>query len=196
MERKTALASQLLWQELGICYSKLEGELTLSAWTDASWGEDPDDRRSTNGYVILMQGGLVAWKSQKQQFFAFSSTEAEYIGQTMAATTIMWSRNLLQELQISGTVLKNATVIYADNQGAIKLAENPIFQKRSKHIAVKYHYNRDLIQSGDITLQYKKTQEMIGDGLTKPWGPVAFKEFIKHLSLTTEAEAAKEAEQE
>lgn len=68
----------------------------------------------------------------------------------------MWSRNLLQELQIAGPVPKNATVIYADNQGAIKLEENPIFQKRSKHIAVKYHYTRDLILSGEITLQYKK----------------------------------------
>ena len=184
-------------RELGICYSKTEGELTLSAWTDASWGEDPDDSRSTNGYVILMQGGPVAWKSQKQQSVALSSTEAEYVGQTMAATTVMWSRNLLHELQIRGTAPKNATIIYADNQGAIKLAENPIFQKRSKHIAVKYHYTRDLIQSGEITLQYKKTQEMIADGLTKPLGPIAFKEFVKCLGLTTEAEAvaAKEAEQ-
>ncbi len=47
-------------RELGICYSKTEGELTLPAWTDASWGEDPDDNRSTNGYVILMQRGPIA----------------------------------------------------------------------------------------------------------------------------------------
>ena len=176
-------------RELGICYAKTKGELTLSAWTDSSWGEDPDDSRSTNGYVILMQGGPVAWKSQKQQSVALSSTEAEYVGQTMAATSVMWSRNLLHELQISGTVPKNATVIYADNQGAIKLAENPIFQKRSKHIAVKYHYTRDLIQTGEIALEYKKTQEMIADGLTKPLGPIAFKEFVKCLGLMTEVEA-------
>ena len=142
-----------------------------------------------------MQGGLVAWKSQKQQSVALSSTEAGYVGQTMAATTVMWSRNLLHELQISGTVPKNATVIYADNQGAIKLAENPIFQKRFKHLAVKYHYTRDLIQSGEISLEYKKTQEMIPDGLTKPLGAIAFKEFVKCLGLITDAKVAKEKEQ-
>lgn len=180
--------------DLGICYSRSEGELTLSAWTDFSWGEDPDNSRSINGYVILMQGGPVAWKSQKQQSVALSRTEAEYVGQTMAATTVMWFRGLLHELQISRTVPKNATVIYADNQGAIKLAENPIFQKRSKHIAVKYHYTRDLIQSGEISLQYKMTQEMIAEGLTKPLGPIALKEFVKLLGLTTEAEPAKESE--
>lgn len=107
----------------------------------------------------------------------------------MAATTVMWSQNLLHELQISGTVPKNAIVIYTDNQGAIKLAENPIFQKQSKHIAVKYHYTRDLVQSGEITLEYKKTQEMIADGLTKPLGPIAFKKFVKYLGLMTEVEA-------
>ncbi len=89
-------------RELGICYSKTEGQLTLSAWTDASWGEAPDDSRSTNSYVILMQREPIAWKSQKQQSVALSSTETEYVGQTMAATTVMWSRNLLHELQISG----------------------------------------------------------------------------------------------
>ena len=53
-------------QQLDIYYTRTEGQLTLSAWTDASEGEDPDDSRSSNGYVILIQGGPVAWKSQKQ----------------------------------------------------------------------------------------------------------------------------------
>ena len=132
-------------QELGICYARTEGQLTLYTWTDASWREDPDNSRSTNGYVIFMQRGPVAWKSQKQQSIALLSTKAEYVGQIMAATTVIWSWNLLHDLQISGTVPKNATVIYANNQKAIKLVENPIFQKQSKHIAVKYHYTRDLI---------------------------------------------------
>ena len=39
-------------------------------------------------YVILMQWGPVAWKSHKQQSVALSSTEAEYVGQTVAATTL------------------------------------------------------------------------------------------------------------
>ena len=176
-------------QELGICYARTEGQLTFFAWTDASWGEDPKDNRSTNGYVILMQGGPVAWKSQKLGSVALLSTEAEYVRQTMNATTVMWSQNLLHELRISGTIPKNATVIYADNQGAIKLAKNPIFQKQSKNIAIKYHYTRDIIQAREITLKYKKTKEMIADSLTKPLGPIAFKQFVKCLGLMTEMEA-------
>ena len=97
----------------------------------------------------------------------------------------MWTRGLLAELQIDGTIPKGATIIYADNQGAIKLAENPIFQRRSKHISIRYHYTRDLIQQGEIKLEYKGTQEMIADGLTKPLGPVAFEKFVDLLGLTS-----------
>ena len=70
----------------------------------------------------------------------------------------------------------------------IKLAETPLFQKRSKHIAIRYHYIRDLIKQGDISLQYRSTKEMIADGFTKPLGLIAFKEFVTSLGLTTVAE--------
>ena len=135
----------------------------------------------------------MAWKSTKQQSVALSSTEAEYMGQTMAATQVMWTRGLLKELQINSTIPKDATVIFADNQGAIKLAENPIFQRRSKHIAVRYHFTRDLIQQGEIELAYRSTQDMVADGLTKPLGPVKFAQFVKGLGLRTVGSAAEAA---
>ena len=170
-------------RELGICYSKRLGSLTLTAWTDATWAGDDDDSRSTNGFVIFMAGGPIAYKSAKQTSVSLSSIQSEYVGQALAATNVVWVRNLLEELQIDGTVPKDATVIYADNEGAIKLAKNPIFQKRTKHIAVRYHYTRELIQEGVIDLQFKGTKEMIADGLTKPLGPTLFKEFVNKLGL-------------
>ena len=125
-------------KDLGICYNRAQGNLSMLVWIDSSWREDPDNSRSTNGYLVLMAGTPVAWKSAKQQFVALSSTEAEYIKQAMAVTQTMWTRGLLKKLQINGTIPKGATVVYANNQGAIKVAENLIFQQRSKHIAVKY----------------------------------------------------------
>jgi hypothetical protein len=59
------------------------------------------------------------------------------------------------------------TVIFADNQGAIKLANNSVFQKRTKNIAVKYHYTRDLIKQRDVELSSKPTDQMIANRLTK-----------------------------
>ena len=107
----------------------------------------------------------------------------------MASTQTMWTRGLFKELQINGTVPKNATIIFADNQEAIRLAKNPIFQRRSKHILVRYHYTRDLIQQGEIKLEYKNTKDMIADGLTKLLGPIAFEKFVGLLRLTSVAKA-------
>jgi hypothetical protein len=132
-----------------------------------------------------MGDGPIEWKSSKQISVTLSSTEAEYMGQASAVTNVMWARGLLTEMRIDGTVSDNSTVIYADNQGAIKLANNPIFQKRTKHIAVKYHYTRDLISQRAIKLEYRPTAKMIADGLIKPLGPVQFKRFIDQLGMTT-----------
>lgn len=96
----------------------------------------------------------------------------------------------VKEIGIEEATPKEATIIYADNQGAIKLAENPVFQKRSKHIAIKYHYTRDLIKQGEIKLEYRPTKEMIADGLTKPLEPIAFLEFRKALGLMSLEDAA------
>ena len=43
-------------KDLGICYKHALGNLSMSVWTDSSWGEDPDDSRSTNGYLVFMAG--------------------------------------------------------------------------------------------------------------------------------------------
>jgi hypothetical protein len=82
--------------------------------------------------------------------------------------------------------MKNPTINQAENQEAIKLAaNNPIFPKRTKHIAIKYHYTRDLIgKGGAIKLDYRPTSEMIADGLIKRLGTGAnstrFVEQIRH----------------
>jgi hypothetical protein len=170
--------------DYGIKYDGSKGA-TMEAWTDSSWGEDPDDAKSTNGYLIVMAGAPVGWKTAKQQSVATSSTEAEYYGQSMAAGEVMWARGLLEELEIEDTFSTNPSTIYADNQGAIKLANNPVFQKRTKHIAIRYHYTRDLIQQGQIKLEFKPTAEMMADGMTKPLGPEKFSKFVKMLGLET-----------
>jgi hypothetical protein len=90
-------------------------------------------------------------------------------------------------MRIDGTVSgKNqSTIIYADNQGAIKLANNSIFQKRTKHIVVKYHYTKNLISQGAIKLEYRLTAEMIADGLIKSLESVQLKRFIDQLGMVT-----------
>ena len=60
------------------------------------------------------------------------------------------------------------TIIHCDNQSCLKLTENTVFHDRSKHIELKYHFIRDMVQRGAIKLQYIHTNEQIADILIKP----------------------------
>jgi hypothetical protein len=106
------------------------------------------------------------------------------MSQASAVTNVMWVRKLLNEMRIDDTVSDNSTVIYADNQGTIKLVNNSIFQKRTKHIVVKYHYTKDLISQRAIKLEYRSTATMIADDLIKPLESIQFKRFIDQLEMT------------
>lgn len=76
----------------------------------------------------------------------------------------------------------------------IHTGRNPIFQQRSKHIAVTYHYTRDLIEQKEIKLEFKSPQDMIADGLTKPPGRVAFRKFVELQGLTNVEAATSKVE--
>lgn len=71
----------------------------------------------------------------------------------------------------------------ADNQSAIALSRNPEFHKRTKHFNVKFHYQRAVLNAGEIGLQYVPTGEQAADGLTKPLGPTAFAKFCSLLGI-------------
>jgi hypothetical protein len=133
-----------------------------------------------------MKSESIDWKSSKQISITLSSTETEYMNQVSAVINVMWARELLNEMSIEKTVSEKnqSTVIYANNQRAIKIVNNSISQKRTKHIVVKYHYTRNLISQRKIKLQYRFTTKMIANDLIKSLRPVQFKRLIDQLNMT------------
>ena len=85
---------------------------------------------------------------------------------TEATNEAISLRQLLADLHMP-FVLAAPTVIYEDNQGAIKLASNPIHHRRTKHIDIKYHHIRHHIINGTIKLVYINTAHQLADSLTK-----------------------------
>src|SRR3954466_13678518 len=67
-----------------------EDELVLRGYTDASFQTDKDDFRSQSGYVFILNGGVVSWKSSKQETVADSATEAEYLAASEASKEGVW----------------------------------------------------------------------------------------------------------
>ena len=119
---------------------------------------------SASALAVYTDAYLVSWKSKKQTCVALSSTEAEYMALCQASKESVWMADFLGSLGVS---LQGLVVINADNQGSIALTRNPVFHDRSKHIDIQYHFARDLIRAGRISLNYVPTAEMLADLLTK-----------------------------
>jgi len=154
-------------------------DLTLVGYSDANWGNDPDTRRSTTGYLFYLSGGVITWSSKRQPTVALSSMEAEYMAHAQVTIEAIWLRNLLSELGFKQKV----TTIYEDNQSCIALAKNPIDHQRVKHIDTRYHFIRERIESGEINLEYLPSEDMIADALTKALPKPAFTKLVNKIGL-------------
>jgi hypothetical protein len=166
------------------------------AYADADYANDLMTRRSTSGYVLKMCDAPVVWKSKIQPVVALSTTEAEYYSASFCCQEICWVKECLAEIAIDyeTTILqahqehvdvvnthpKPPIILHEDNQACIAIANNPEKHARTKHIEVKYHFIRDLVENGVVKLQYCNTKVQIADLLTKPL-PVG--DFVKLRNL-------------
>ena len=138
------------------------------------------DRKSNLGCCFSMGSGVISWFSRKQSCVALSTSEAEYVAACSASCEVVWLRKILYDLF---DLQMDATCIYCNNQSCVKLSKNPVFHDKSKHIEIKYHYIRDMVQRGAVKLQYVATDKQIADVLTKPLAIVKFEYFRKNLDV-------------
>lgn len=153
-----------LKKTMNLALKYCKDEKPVTGFSDADWGGDLDDRRSTTGNVFLLAGGAVSWLSKKQAVVALSTSEAEYVALSLAAQEAAWLQKLFTDLQIP----TKQVVIKEDNQGAIALARNPVAHSRTKHIDIRFHFIRKAHEEGIIDIVYCPTSEMVADLLTKP----------------------------
>lgn len=156
------------------------GKLNLTAFADADWANDPNDRRSYTGFVVKLGNNVVNWESRKQRCVALSSTEAEYLAITDVCKDICFLRNFLSEVMPA----EYNVTIFNDNQSAQKLLlVKEYCHKRTKHIDIRYHFVKDLVQNDNVTVKYLQTDLMIADVLTKPLGTVKHEKFTKDMHV-------------
>ena len=153
-------------KDLELCYIKDPDGFNLYGSADADWAGDVDDRRSTTGYSFHVQrsGAAISWSTKKQPTAAISTSEAEYQAMAAAVQEGLYLRSLLNEMDMT---CDGPTVINEDNQSCIKMCKNPVMQKRTKHIDVKYHFVRERVEDGTFALEYCPTENMEADLLTK-----------------------------
>ena len=172
-------------KNLGIKYSaepqsELQGNSNIFyGYADAAFA-NIDDYKSTSGYVFIVGGGAITWRSKKQTTITLSSTEAEYIALSEAGREACWLRSLYEEL---GYIQTAPNLIKGDNDGSIAMARNPQFHKRSKHIAIRWHWVRNLVQDNQIVIESCRDPEQTADILTKGLSRPKHQKHVKEMGL-------------
>ena len=124
-------------------------ELIVNSYVDASFDTHPDDSTSQTGYIFLLNGGAVTWCSSKQSIVAGSTCDAEYITASEGANEGVWMKEFISYLGVIPSA-SGPIKIFCDNTGAIALAKEPRFHKRTKHIKRRFNSIRDQVKEGDI----------------------------------------------
>jgi len=157
-------------------------ENLVDCFVDSDWASDVVDSKSTTGIVIRIFGNPVFWKTIKQKTVSRSSTHAEYYALADATEEILFIKGILTDLGVDAEDLKNIK-IFEDNSGALSLAKNGNFTKRSKHIDVALHFVHDYVSDNIIDVVKVDGTSNISDMLTKSLGRVKFAEFRQKLNV-------------
>jgi hypothetical protein len=150
-----------------ISYHKgTENGLKPHGFVDADYAGDLlDTGRSTGAYIFMMAGGPVSWSSKRQETVALSTTEAEYMATSRACQQAVWMFSFMSE---AGLEQPTPAVLYNDNTGSIALTKNKKGHKKAKHIHIRYHYIRERVGNGDVTVAHVPSADNLADILTKP----------------------------
>uniref|UniRef100_A0A2N9J0Y8 Integrase catalytic domain-containing protein n=1 Tax=Fagus sylvatica TaxID=28930 RepID=A0A2N9J0Y8_FAGSY len=157
------------------------GPLSLSGYTDIDWAGDPDDRRSTSGFLVYLGHNAITWSAKKQATVSRSSIESEYRALAIASAELCWVRSLLKDL---GIYLSDPPILWCDNVSALAIASNPVFHARTKHIEVDFHFVRERVLRKDLVVKFVSTVDQLADIFTKSLSTHRFLELRRNLTVT------------
>lgn len=161
------------------CLKYSSNDIGLQGFVDSDWASDVIDRKSYTGFCFVMSGSAISWQSRKQKSVSLSSTEAEYTALSEASREAVYLRNLMHEITRKFYVID----LHCDNQSALKLASSHQTHNRTKHIDVRYHYVRDVVDYKYVKIKYIPTEDMPADLLTKGLCTVKHYKFMNMLGI-------------
>ena len=157
-------------------------EEVLHLSSDASFADDPETRRSTQGYLMKLFNGPIIWQSSKQKTVTTSTTEAELLSLSHTAKETIGLYRLFRQIQFDP---EHQPRILCDNQQTTGLIQKdrPQASSKLKHVDIHSLWLRQVYRDGIVAVQWVPTTEMPSDGFTKPLSAEKHSQFVRHLGL-------------
>jgi len=150
--------------------------------SDASFADNTLDRKSSQGYIMKLFGGPIAWKANKQDTVTTSSTEPELLALSQTTKEAIFISRLLKALTLR---LDEPLVIECDNRQTLRLVteESMKLSTKLRHVDIHNHWLRQENAEQRVLFEWKPTRDMIADGLTKALPRQRHEMFMKMISL-------------
>ena len=150
--------------------------------SDASFADDPETRKSTQGYLMKLFGGAIMWQSLKQKTVTTSTTEAELLSLSNTARETIALYRLFEQIQFDP---EQQPRILCDNQQTVGLIqkERPQLTSKLKHVDIHNLWLRQVHLDGKVAVQWVPTTNMPADGFTKPLSAEKHSHFVRQLGL-------------
>jgi len=168
-------------KELMLTYRRSD-HLEVIGYSNSDYGGCVDSRKSTFGYLFLLAGGAISWKSGKQSIIASSTMEAEFVACFEATVHTLWLRNFISGLRIVDTIEKPLR-IYCDNSAAVFFSKNDKYSKDVKHMEIKYLSVKEEVKKHRVSFEHIRTDMMVADPLTKGLAPKAFIGHVERMGV-------------
>ena len=141
-----------------------------------------DSRKSTFGYLFLLAGGAISWKSGKQSTIATSTMEAEFVACFEATVHALWLRKFITGLNVIDSISRPLK-LYCDNSAVVFFSKNYKYSKGAKYMDLKYLSVKEEVQKHRVSIEHIGTDLMIADPLTKGLPPKIFVGHVKRMGI-------------
>jgi len=119
--------------------------IELWGWVNADWADDTDTRRPHTGYIIMMDGRIISWKSHRQDNVSLSNSEAEFVAASPAGQQVIYLHETLRDF---GHQQTKPTEIYEYYLACVAISENQVRRKFSRHIDIRRYFVREPMKAG------------------------------------------------
>ena len=96
---------------------------------------------------------------------SLSTAEAECIAAGSCCSQLLWIKKVLTDYGIS----QDTMVVYCDNSNAIDISKNSVQHSKTKHLEIRYHFIRNLVERKIVCIEYIPTERQNADIFTKPF---------------------------